>query len=129
VVEQPTSTEEEDGGDHKPDISEEPVIPPDVEKYEWTVEQVPSGFRKVFGTQPPLCNATVDVPSHGTYQIVLTIRKRGGSFLRSDPTLYRLRDALVVSLGESAASGQGNPDMRGSRRCSAAGSVKSPRSA
>jgi hypothetical protein len=113
VVEQPTSTEEEDGGDHKPDISEEPVIPPDVEKYEWTVEQVPSGFRKVFGTQPPLCNATVDVPSHGTYQIVLTIRKRGGSFLRSDPTLYRLRDALVVSLGESAASGQGNPDVRG----------------
>jgi lysophospholipase L1-like esterase len=113
VVEQPTSTEEEDGGDHKPDISEEPVIPTDVEKYEWTVEQVPSGFRKVFGTQPPLCNATVDVPSPGIYQIVLTIRKRGGSFLRSDPTLYRLRDALVVSLGESAASGQGNPDVRG----------------
>ena len=113
LVEPPSPTEEEDGGDHKPDLTEVPVIPPDVEKYEWTVEQVPSGFKKVFGAQPPLCDATVDVPAPGTYRITLTIRKRGGSFLRSDPTLYRLRDALVVSLGESAASGQGNPDVPG----------------
>ena len=113
LVEPPSPTEEEDGGDHKPDVTEVPVIPPDVEKYEWTVEQVPSGFKKVFGAQPPLCDATVDVPAPGTYRITLTIRKRGGSFLRSDPTLYRLRDALVVSLGESAASGQGNPDVPG----------------
>ena len=110
-IEPPTPTEP--GGDDKPVINEVPVIPPDVEKYEWTVERVPSGFRKVFGGTPPVCEATVDVPSPGTYQIALTIRKRGGSFLRSAPMLYRLRDALVVSLGESAASGQGNPDIPG----------------
>ena len=115
----PTETEvdpptpNEPGGDDKPDITEVPVFPPDVEKYEWMVERVPSGFRKVFGGTRPDCDATVDVPAPGTYRITLTIRKRGGSFLRSDPTLYRLRDALVVSLGESAASGQGNPDVRG----------------
>jgi lysophospholipase L1-like esterase len=115
----PTETEidpptpNEPGGDDKPVITKVPVFPPDVEKYEWTIEQVPSGFRKVFGGTRPDCDATVDVPSPGTYRITLTIRKRGGSFLRSDPTLYRLRDALVVSLGESAASGQGNPDVRG----------------
>jgi lysophospholipase L1-like esterase len=74
---------------------------------------MPSGFKKVFGAQPPLCDATVDVPAPGTYRITLTIRKRGGSFLRSDPKLYHIRDALVVSLGESAASGQGNPEVPG----------------
>ena len=113
LVEPPSPTEEEDGGDHKPDLTEVPVIPPDVETYEWTVEQMPSGFKKVFGARPPLCDATVDVPAPGTYRIMLTIGKRGGGFLRSDPKLYRLRDAVVVSLGESPASGQGNPDVPG----------------
>jgi len=113
VVDPPSPTE--DGGDHKPVITELPVFPPDFERYEWTVERVPSGFKNVFGTLAagPSCKATVDVPSPGTYKITLTIRMRGGSFLRSDPVTYRLRDALVVSLGESAASGQGNPDERG----------------
>ncbi len=115
----PTKTEIErpnpndPGGPDKPIITKIPVVPPNVENYEWAVQRVvPSGFSKHFRSGR-VCKATVDVPSPGLYSITLTLRMRGDSVLRSEPTLYRLRDALVVSLGESAASGQGNPDRRG----------------
>jgi lysophospholipase L1-like esterase len=111
-IEPPNPTD----GEFKPVIDERPGIPSDVVGYEWTVERVPSGFRKVVSGGPPglfRCQGSVDVPSPGTYTITLAIRLVGGGFLRSDPMLYRLRDALVVSLGESAASGQGNPDVPG----------------
>jgi hypothetical protein len=44
-------------------------------------------------------------------QFVKTVRRFSGSFREA---LQELRDLLVVSIGDSAASGQGNPDIPGS---------------
>ncbi len=128
----PTETEidpptpNEPGGDDKPIITKVPVFPPDVEKYEWTIER-PSGFRKVFGGTRPDCDATVDVPSPGTYRITLTIRKRGGSFCA--PT--RRCTALVTHSSCRSASrrrqGRATPTCEASRPSWAAHSARSQR--
>jgi lysophospholipase L1-like esterase len=52
------------------------------------------------------------VPSEGIYEITVTLRNTSGSGPKNTRTIV-LRDFLVVSIGDSSASGQGNPDVRG----------------
>jgi lysophospholipase L1-like esterase len=57
-------------------------------------------------------NWRVDVPGPGTYEVtVRPLTKRGAGSPRTKKLV--LRDLLVVSIGDSAASGQGNPDVPG----------------
>lgn len=58
-------------------------------------------------------NWRVEVPGPGTYQVSVRILNRtGGAGTAKTKTLV-LRDLLVVSIGDSAAAGQGNPDIPG----------------
>ena len=57
-------------------------------------------------------NWRIDVPGPGTYHVgVMALSKTGPR----TPRVHRieLRDQLIVSIGDSAASGQGNPDVPG----------------
>lgn len=89
------------------------IIPPPnaVMSARWTVTRADIGFRfsrNVAG--PEALGVSVAVPSPGRYRIELVQtfvdRHQTSSFLD-----YSLRDLLVVSLGDSFASGEGNPDV------------------
>jgi len=55
------------------------------------------------------CSSTVWLPRLGRWRVALTVVAADGTLARSDRVLF-LRDALVVSLGDSLSSGEGNPD-------------------
>ena len=55
------------------------------------------------------CSSTVSLPRLGPWRVALTVVAADGTLARSDRVLF-LRDALVVSLGDSLSSGEGNPD-------------------
>lgn len=57
-------------------------------------------------------NWRVDVPGPGTYEVSVRLRNQTGVGAPRTAKLV-LRDLLVVSIGDSAASGQGNPDIPG----------------
>jgi hypothetical protein len=58
-------------------------------------------------------NARFNVPGPGTYEVtVQTLRRAAAAQVRT-ATLV-VKDLLVVSIGDSAASGEGNPDIPGS---------------
>jgi lysophospholipase L1-like esterase len=58
-------------------------------------------------------NWRVVVPGPGTYTVSTNTVHTGG--LKGPPQIHKLKlqDTLVVSIGDSAASGQGNPDVPG----------------
>ena len=58
-------------------------------------------------------NWRFDVPGPGTYTVTVETMA-GTKVLQSRTATLTLRDVLVVSIGDSAASGQGNPDVPGS---------------
>ena len=65
----------------------------------------------VAGTRAPFRLTTdVRVPEPGDYEITLRVNLADGSREISTRN-YRLRDLLIVGIGDSFASGQGNPDV------------------
>ena len=64
---------------------------------------------KTRGTFAPIL--AVSVPSPGEYEITLTVNLVDGRTPESHSRLYHLRDFLIVGIGDSFASGQGNPDV------------------
>jgi hypothetical protein len=94
-------------------------IPADVTSYRWRVErdQRHGGFVEVASRSAGrVAKSTVEVPTEGArearFRVRLTVDRTSGA----DPTatlLVRLQDYLIVSLGDSYASGQGNPDPEG----------------
>jgi len=100
-------------------------LPDDAVAYDWHIDQRDGGFERsastpirhhtvggvsgVFGTP---YRKTFRVPEPGVYDIDLQVRlESGGGPTHS--TTYELSDYLVVSLGDSYASGEGNPDRAG----------------
>ena len=69
--------------------------------YEWMVGST------VVGTT---CSLTHTVPSLGSYAVKLKVTDAAGNFAEAITTVV-VRDALIVSLGDSVASGEGNPDI------------------
>jgi len=88
-----------------------PIINPSVESLKWTIEKEVS-FKKEFsrGLSVTMFKTTVQVPEPGEYDITLEINLKNGAKEKSTRK-YRLRDFLIVSLGDSFASGEGNPDV------------------
>lgn len=83
----------------------------------WQVTQIGGAFSKIIvkelslrgGPQSEAAPTEIQVPTPGEYEIRLQINLRSGKSV-SSTRKYRFRDFLVVSIGDSFASGQGNPD-------------------
>lgn len=100
-------------------------IPDDVVAYDWTVTNQEGSFEKHVST--PVFRSTIngvegaygapyelniEVPKPGVYDIHLEVRDASGGGPTHDER-FNLRDFLVVSIGDSYASGEGNPDQPG----------------
>jgi len=66
----------------------------------------------------PNCAVSHDFVAQGTYTVRLTVRDADGNIIpagKTDPEYFEqpvtIRDILIVSLGDSYASGEGNPDI------------------
>jgi lysophospholipase L1-like esterase len=101
---------------------EEVKIPANVAAYVWHVEEEEpgSGFHTVTEVDRGRhCDHFVGVRTRGRrrtrLRITLTVRFTDGSSARRTRR-FHLKEFLVVSLGDSFASGQGNPDKAGKAR-------------
>ena len=70
----------------------------------------PSGGNEGDGPEP-LFRGRMAVPKPGTYRVRARARGRNGPVLDEAESTFTFRDLLVVSIGDSLASGQGNPDI------------------
>jgi len=87
----------------------------EIAAYRWTVTR---GDDVVADTDAVTCRHDVDVPALGDYSVRLTVEDADGR--RGSVTHpVEVRDILVVSLGDSSASGEGNVGPEGweDRRC------------
>lgn len=79
--------------------------------FQWTIDGAPA--RDQFGGG---CNGRLLFPAQGTYSVGLTVtgaaNSSGGLSSASTVQTVEVRDLLVVFLGDSIASGEGNPDVR-----------------
>jgi hypothetical protein len=89
-----------------------------IESYQFTISQVGTTWSKTYTR--PTCALTLNnvLPAQGSYRVSLTLHTRWTATLRgvSEPTERTtwVRDYLIVSMGDSLASGEGNPDVVGS---------------
>jgi lysophospholipase L1-like esterase len=110
-------------------------LPPGTTGFEFAVTGQPARTRPI-GPRPPTFHASararlptlrgifrehrddnawnwrVEVPGPGRYEVTVRVLRPSGPRAPRTATLH-LRDLLVVSIGDSAASGQGNPDVPG----------------
>jgi len=88
------------------------VIPNEILTFVWTVKQVGGSFSRTIPKlrSPSMWRTEVQVPKPGEYEVTLQVNLTGGQREVSSRN-YLLRDFLVVSIGDSFASGQGNPDV------------------
>lgn len=85
---------------------------PDFGSYEWVVAEKDGPFRarvsRTAAQHSP--SVHIEVPRTGEYLITLRVTRFDGG--REEQTrTFRLRDFLIVAIGDSFASGQGNPDL------------------
>ena len=94
---------------------------PKIKSYSWNVKlknSGPGGFNKTVsknvtgGLTTGDCANRMLVPGEGNYLVTLTVKLQDGTSL-TKTKLFPLFDWLVVSIGDSMASGQGNPDKNG----------------
>jgi len=77
--------------------------------YSWVVRGVDDpGFSQ--SREVESCQLSIQVPAEGAYEVLLTVRGQDG---QAATTMQRvvLKDLLIVSIGDSYASGEGNPDV------------------
>ncbi|HZO69884.1 MAG TPA: hypothetical protein VFB74_33225 [Kribbellaceae bacterium] len=91
-----------------------PLLPDDLVAFEWTVTGE-AGFRDaatVGRIVSPPSLAYLTLPGTGTYTLRLRVVFAGGRYGERS-VVFVLRDFLIVSIGDSSASGEGNPDFAG----------------
>ena len=110
------------------DRGEEPVVPDlpqpefevpeDIVSYKWRVTQVSGGN---FSSPEVVQTADeglqmglffIELPQEGRYEFTLEILFSDETTVRNTK-IFRLKDSLIVSIGDSYASGEGNPDVPG----------------
>lgn len=91
--------------------SGKPIIPPNILSIEWSIS-LGSTFRKSFTRKrsPGMVLTKARVPAPGNYQINIKANFTDNSSV-SQSLNYRIRDFLVIGVGDSFSSGQGNPDV------------------
>ncbi|CAN5800299.1 hypothetical protein BH18ACT2_BH18ACT2_19920 [soil metagenome] len=90
-----------------------PVLPDNVRSYTWTVDEIGGSFSTTVTRQREMSQpwrVWVMVPRTGSYEVHLSVQTTTGRIENSK--VFRIRDSLMVSIGESMAAGQGNPDVR-----------------
>lgn len=92
-------------------------LPDGILAYEWHVEKVGGGFSTTVVNKndlPPtdVARAVFDVPGEGEYSCSLTVRGKN-NFTTSQTHTIKIKEYLIVSIGASYGSGQGNPDIPG----------------
>ncbi len=92
-----------------------PMIPDELVAYQWIVKERGGKFvssKLVQRPVSPMQLAVFEVPRTGSYDI--TLRAKFKDNRQGERTVrVNIKDWFVVSLGDSAASGQGNPDRQG----------------
>jgi len=84
-------------------------------KYSFTVEQADGSYRS--GVDSTTCERTVHgLPAQGRYRVSLMLHTHGAGpgVSVAVTTNATIRDYLIVSMGDSLASGEGAPDRHGS---------------
>ena len=103
-----------------------PVLPDYIRSYTWTVTELGGGrYSTTLTKQREMSQpwrASVTVPRTGTYEVHLSVQTTTGRIESSK--VFAIRDTLMVSIGESFASGQGNPDIPAVPTRSQAGKCK-----
>jgi hypothetical protein len=80
----------------------------------YEVEVKGAGFDYAKSAGGTACRITLfDLPRLGQYDVALTVRTEGGGSDRAEERIT-LRDHVIVSVGDSMASGEGTPDEPGS---------------
>jgi hypothetical protein len=89
-----------------------PIIPTEISSFVWTVREVNGPFSKAVTVDrsPFMLREVFQLPNPGTYDVTLRMNIAGAEFVENTRHV-RLRDFLVVSIGDSFASGEGNPDI------------------
>jgi len=92
------------------------LIPDDLVAFTWTVFGKHSGFHRREIVQRPITPmevAVFELPGRSDfYEVSLKVSFKNGAFSKRIVHVD-VRDWLIVSLGDSSASGQGNPDQNG----------------
>lgn len=71
----------------------------------------------IFGFFPSLGRISAPYfPARGTYRVTLSVEDQDGRVSKTLTHVIHVRDVLIVSLGDSYASGEGDPDTSSSRR-------------
>lgn len=94
-------------------VDDDPPLPDNIRSYTWTVTEIDGSFSTTVtkGREMPQPGwGRVMVPRTGSYEVHLSVQTRTGRI--ENTKVFRIRDSLMVSIGESFASGQGNPDDR-----------------
>lgn len=98
------------------ELPDELRLPDEVVAWHWELhnddgEVVSTALRRREGMPAEeAVGATLTAPGPGRYRVHLTLETTDGDLTNSRS--FELRDQLVVSLGDSYASGQGNPDEK-----------------
>lgn len=106
----------ETGGDNAGGTSSGPAIPKEVLAFSWVIEEVGGPFvdsKLVMRPVKPMQRAVFLVPKIGRYRVRLRVVLDDGRQGEKHAE-FSFRDWLFVSIGDSFASGQGNPDLDGS---------------
>lgn len=88
------------------------IVPPDLVAFQWVLEETVGSFvetRLVMRPVVPMHLAVFQVPRPGRYRVRLRVVFADGRQAES-VTHFSFRDWFIVSMGDSAASGEGNPD-------------------
>jgi hypothetical protein len=105
------------------------ALPPDTIAFDFSINRIGKQFSKrkskpvkngIIAHDSELNNTNkpwawqVDIPpEEGTYDITIKLRNKSGSGPQNTRRLIVHKELLVVSIGDSLASGQGNPDVPG----------------
>ncbi|HZM67883.1 MAG TPA: hypothetical protein VFC16_16450 [Nakamurella sp.] len=84
--------------------------------YHFTVARIGTRWQRTVDTAACRLNLKRLLPAQGAYRVSLTLHTRGSvpGVSRPASRTARIRDYLIVSVGDSLASGEGNPDRPGS---------------
>lgn len=106
MVDYPDASEEVSAGPFTVDLETRPDLCHEQSTYSWSVEGA------AVGSSRGGCSIQHRFAKEGTYEVELAVEDASGRHASYERPVI-VQDWLVVSIGDSVASGEGNPDARG----------------